>query len=388
MLVKYIEHDRAYAQSIIPSFLEELQRWVNIDSGTFDKQGIDAVGILVRSRMEQSGFVVTPNPQSVYGDNLVGVRYGHGIRRLLLIGHIDTVYPTGDVSKRPFHIDNGRAYGPGIFDMKSGILAALSALDGVGQDVLDGFASITMICNSDEEIGSPGSSALIESIARDSDVTLVFEPTRSRDTVTVARKGIVSYTLTVKGLSAHAGVMPDAGRNAILELAHLIIKLQALHNSIPTVSVNVGGVQGGGRHNVVPDHAEALFEMRAANATAFAQAKAAVAAVIAEPRIVADTEVQLIEGPQHLPLEVQKQSRFLIDIASEVGAELGFALVPLSIGGASDGNTTGGMGIPTLDGLGLIGQNSHHPEEYIDIAAIPDRLTFIMGILRRLSSYL
>ncbi len=372
------------ARELVPAFLDELRAWVNIDSGSDHKTGVDQVGALVRARFERSGFAVETHPQAVYGDNLVARRKGSGRMRLLLIGHMDTVFPVGTVAERPFTIRDGRAYGPGIFDMKSGILAGITALDLAGAETLDRFAAITFICNSDEEVGSPGSTPLIRAEASQADVVLVLEPTRDPACVTVARKGIAAYTLDVQGVSAHAGVMPEAGRNAILELAHLIIALQGLHGSLPSLSVNVGAVYADGRRNVVPDRAQAHFEMRAAEPEIFAQGQAAIEAIIAAPRVVPDTVVTLTPGPVHQPLALTEGARKLVAVAGSVGAELGLQIKPLSIGGASDGNTTGGMGIPTLDGLGLIGQNSHNPDEHIIIDAIPVRLALLAGIIRAL----
>ena len=372
------------ATAIVPAFLDELRGWVNIDSGTFDKAGVDQVGALVRHRFEHAGFAVETQPQTDYGDHLVARRTGTGALRLLLIGHMDTVYPTGAVAERPFTITDGKAYGPGIFDMKSGILAGITALDLIGAAQQERFASITFICNSDEEIGSPSSTPLVRAEAARADAVLVLEPNRQPGSVTVARKGIAAYTLTVTGLSAHAGVAPETGRNAILELAHLTVALQALNGAIPTLSLNVGAVTGGGRRNVVPAQAEALFEMRAANQAAFDAGRAAIEQIIAGPRTVPDTIATLTPGPVHLPLEYTDGARKLVAVAERAAAALHLTIHPLSIGGASDGNTTGGMGIPTLDGLGVIGMHSHHPDEHISIRAIPLRIALLAGILHEL----
>ena len=373
------------AAALVPTFLAELQTWVDIDSGSFDKAGIDQVGALVRHRFAQAGFAVTVQPETEYGDQVIARRAGKGALRLLLIGHMDTVYPAGDVALRPFSIRDGRAYGPGIFDMKSGILAGITALDLVGPAVLDQFASVTFLCNSDEEIGSPASTPLVQGLAAQADAVLVLEPTRDPNYVTVARKGIAAYTLDVAGVSAHAGVAPESGRNAILELAHLIIALQGLNGTIPTLSLNVGAVTGGGRRNVVPAQAQAIFEMRAADQEHFDAGRAAIAAIIAAPRTIAGTTATLNPGPTHLPLTFTDGARRMVALAETAAVDLGLMLRPLSIGGASDGNTTGGMGVPTLDGLGLIGQFSHHPEEHIIIDYIPIRLALLAGLIHKLS---
>jgi glutamate carboxypeptidase len=375
----------AMAISRVPAFLDELRGWVNLDSGSFDKADVDRLGAIVHRRLEAAGFAVDVHAQADYGDHLVATHEGSGTRRLLLIGHMDTVFSAGDAVQRPFAIRDGRAYGPGIFDMKSGLLAGIYALE-MAAESLGSFGRVTVLCNSDEEIGSPSSTPLVRALAGEADAVLVLEPVRAPQAVTVARKGTATYTLTVRGLSAHAGVMPDAGRNAILEMAHLIVALQGLHNSIPTVSLNVGGITGGGRRNVVPDFAEAIFEMRAATADAFAQAKAAIEALILAPRVVPDTIAVLASGPEHQPLEFTDGARRIFAIAASVASELGLHLEPISTGGASDGNTAGGMGVPTLDGLGLVGQSSHNPDEHIIIDAIPVRLALLAGLIARLAA--
>jgi len=380
-----LENDLSQAKAIQSQFLQELAELVNIDSGTDDKPGVDLVGVKLQSRMEQAGFTVTVHQEEQYGNHLVGRITGSGSRHLLLVGHMDTVYPKGEAERHPFSIRDGKAYGPGIFDMKSGVLAAITALELAGTAILQRFASITMICNSDEEVGSPSSTPLIRSIASTMDAVLVFEPSRSQNYVVIGRKGIATYTLDVTGLSSHAGVTPDTGRNAILELSHLIIQLQAIHKSIATVSVNVGAVSGGGRRNVVPAQAQALFEMRAATVEAFAAGKVAIQAVIDQPRFVPDTTVKLTSGPEHGPLQPHANSQIMVDLASKVATDFGIVLHPRSIGGASDANTTGSMGIPTLDGLGLVGQHSHNPDEHIIIDEIPQRLAFIARLIRSIA---
>ncbi len=384
-MTDFKDADVLAAEQRLPDLLDELKAWVNIDSGTDNKAGVDALSVLVAKRLEQSGFAVERIAMAQTGDQLIGRKRGNGQLRLLLVGHMDTVFPVGAAVERPFTIRDGKAYGPGIFDMKSGILAILTALDCAGAAAQNEYASITIICNSDEEIGSPTSKPYIEQLARSSDAVLVLEPTRALHTLTAARKGIAAYTLDVFGLSAHAGVMPDAGKNAILELSSLIIRLQALHKSIPTVSLNVGGVTGGGRRNVVPDRATAIFEMRAANLAAFLQAKEAIRAVVNSERLVPGVTVTLTQDPaEHLPLEPLEASAALIAEARAIMLSMGLELETLSTGGASDGNTTGGLGVPTLDGLGLIGQNSHNPDEYIQIDLIPQRVAFLIKLLRNL----
>ena len=372
------------AETAVPTFLDELARWVNCDSGTQDKAGVDRVGAMVQARFNQIGFTTEVIPQTDYGNHVVARRAGQGQARLMLIGHMDTVYQPGEAALRPFTLRDGRAYGPGIFDMKGGILLGMTALDLLGPVVLDRFGMITFLCNSDEEVGSPSSKPIVRDLAAQADAVLVLEPNRELRNITVGRKGVAPFTLTVTGLSAHAGVAPDSGRNAILEMAHLIIALQGLHKQRPSLSLNVGAVRGGANRNVVPDHCEVLFEMRAANLPTFEAGLADIQQVLAQPRHVPGTTVTLTQGPTHLPLEPSASSRHLREIALAAGEASGFTPQFISIGGASDGNTTGGMGIPTLDGLGVIGEHSHNPNECISVDQIAPRLRFLAGIIGRI----
>ena len=318
-----------------------------------------------------------------------------GAPRALLIGHLDTVFPEGTAAERPLRIDAGIARGPGVTDMKSGLLAGLYAILamlslGEGEDLSSSaagksgvelpFERLVFVANPDEEIGSISSTAVIRELALASDVCFVLECARANGDIVSARKGTVDLRLTVHGRAAHAGVEPEKGRNAILAAAHQVIELQALNGRWPGVTVNVGVLRGGTRPNVVAEEAVLEIDVRATTREALEAAEAAVRAIAAAPA-VADTRVTVEESARHWPMERLERSVRLVEHAQAIAGRLGFPLADAATGGASDANTTAGLGVPTLDGLGPIGGNDHSPAEYLEIDSIVPRTTLLAGLL-------
>lgn len=377
------------ASSLVPektvnAFLEDLRALVNINSGTYTPDGVAQVAAYMRALFEATGCEVELIPGERMGPQLIARRTGTGQGHVLIIGHMDTVFPDGEADRRPFDIHDGCAYGPGVFDMKSGLLVAAYAICGLVERDEAPWETLTMICNPDEEIGSPESHELIEAEAQKADVALVLEPTSDVARVTVARKGAATYTLEIHGVAAHAGVEPQRGRSAVLEMAHRIVALHALNGTIPGVTVNVGVVQGGERPNVVAEAAYAEIDVRAADEEGVQAIEAALAKVVADTN-VPDTTAALEGFFAHRPFTQSPRSARLFALAAEAATELGITLRGEPTGGASDGNTTAGLGIPTLDGLGLVGGLAHNPGEYVEIASIAPRIALLMGLLRRLN---
>lgn len=368
----------------VTAFLDDLRALVNINSGTYTPEGVAQVAAYMRALYEATGCAVEVIPGDKMGPQVVARRTGTGQGRVLVIGHMDTVFPDGEADRRPFEIHEGNAYGPGVFDMKSGLLVAAYAICGLVEAGEAPWQSLTVICNSDEEIGSPESHDLIEAEAKKADVALVLEPTSDPSRVTIARKGAASYTLEIRGVAAHAGVEPHRGRSAILEMAHRIVALHGLNGTIPGVTVNVGVVQGGERPNVVAESAYAEIDVRAADEDGVRAVEEALAKVVADAN-VPDTTAVLEGFFAHRPFTQSAGSERLFALAAEAAAELGITLRGEPTGGASDGNTTAGLGIPTLDGLGLVGGMAHNPDEYIELDSIAPRIALLMGILRRLN---
>ncbi|HET9979198.1 MAG TPA: M20/M25/M40 family metallo-hydrolase, partial [Ktedonobacterales bacterium] len=309
----------------VAAFLDDLRALVNINSGTYTPEGVARVADYLQPLFETMGCVVERIPGEKMGPQLVARHSGTGQGRVLIVGHMDTVFPDGEADRRPFDIHDGCAYGPGVFDMKSGLLVAIYAICGLVERDEAPWETLTMICNSDEEIGSPESHELIAAEAQQADLALVLEPTSELSRVTVSRKGAATYTLEIQGVAAHAGVEPHRGRSAILEMAHRTVALHALNGTIPGVTVNVGVVQGGERPNVVAENAYAEIDVRAADEEGVQAVEAALAKVVADTN-VPDTTATLEGYFAHRPFTQSPQSARLFALAAAAADELGIAL--------------------------------------------------------------
>lgn len=380
------------AERIMEAYLADLKAIVNIDSGTYNKAGIDRIGAYLQERFHDFGFSTYFDPQHEYGNHLVATRKGSAPNgpRILLIGHIDTVFPDGEAERRPFALGerNGMriATGPGVLDMKSGVLIGMYSLHLLINAQKDNYQSVTFICNSDEEIGSPASKPLIEELARQSDAVIVLEPGRAISTVVSSRRGSGQYRVDVQGVSAHAGVEPQRGRNAILELSHIVQAMQALHGKIPGTSLCVSVIHGGDRTNVVPDHAYCLMDVRASDEAGLRSIEAAMQKVVDAPRVVEGTQASLSGNMRCMPFERSERNALLVRCAKEVGKELGLKIEDLGSGGASDANNTSALGIPTIDGLGAGGGMAHNPDEYIELDYLPIRIALLAGLVQKIGS--
>jgi glutamate carboxypeptidase len=299
----------------------------------------------------------------------------------MLIGHMDTVFDPGTVAERPFRIDEGIAYGPGVTDMKSGLLAGLYALKAIIVE-LDGlpFERLVFVANPDEEVGSPSSTPHIRELAADMDACLVLECARANGDIVSARKGIIDTRLTVRGRAAHAGVEPEKGRSAIAEAARLVEDLHALNGRWPGVTVNVGVIRGGTRPNVVAERCELEVDVRSTSAAGLEAVEAAIGELVATTE-VPDTTIDAHLMATWAPMEKLERSGRLVEHAQAVARRLGFEVRDAATGGASDANTTSGMGVPSLDGLGPIGGNDHSPAEYLEVDSIVPRTTMLAGLL-------
>ena len=380
---------RGIAEAGLPVFLADLERLVNIDCGSYTPAGVNEVASWVAAEMAANGATVErlPDPQGRYGDTVVGTfegRLGAG-PRVLLIGHMDTVFPDGTAAERPFQIEDGNALGPGVSDMKGGLLLglravkALQSLGGGRLEVLP-FESITFVANPDEEIGSPSSTPHIRRLAETADACFVLEGARASGDFVSARKGIADLRLTVHGRAAHAGVEPEKGRNAILAGAELTRAIHALNGRWPDVTANVGVFNAGTRPNVVPDRAELQVDIRAMTAASLEAALAAIRDLAAAPA-VPDVSVEIETMHQWAPMEKLERSGRLADHVISLARRLGFETMDVATGGASDANTTSGMGVPSIDGLGPIGGLDHSPAEYLEVDSIVPRLALFAALL-------
>ena len=394
---------RAAVAAGLPGYLDDLERLVAIDSGSYTKDGVDAMGRWAADALRALGASVEVRPDATLGDTVVATFLGSGRGRVLVIAHLDTVFDPGTAAARPFRIEVDRAYGPGVCDMKAGVLAGLHALralratapgdaSAAGEAAAGGdgpaaaalpwlpLARLTFVANPDEEIGSPVSTPIIRSLAAGHDVALVLESARANGDIVSARKGNLSVRLVVHGRAAHAGVEPEKGRSAILEAAHKTIALQALNGRWPGVTCNVGVLRGGTRPNVVPDEAVLEVDLRSPTRDSLVAAEAAIRE-IAAATIVPDVTCDVVEAGRHWPMERLPETAELVAAAAAIAGALGFDLHDAATGGASDANTTAGEGLPSLDGLGPIGGLDHSPDEYIEVESIADRTALLAGLL-------
>ncbi len=372
-----------YLTPRLPEFLDQLATLSMMDCGTYDKPGVDAVGRLIRSLVEAAGAVVETSPDEKLGDSFVARWQGGGSARLLLVGHLDTVYPPGWPKDHPFHIDGDLAHGPGGADMKGGLLTGLYALGALRASGFTNFAEVAFVFNSDEEIGSPSSTPFIRRLAEGRDAVLVLEPGRANGNIVSARKGMGTFELAVTGQSAHAGVDPEKGRSAVLELAHQTIALHALANLPAGISVNVGTVSGGMRPNVVAAEASARIDLRARTVEDLDRTIAAMQA-LASARTVPGTTVTLSGKIGHQPMVRTEAIARLVALCQASARDAGFAVDETATGGGSDGNTTAAMGVPTLDALGPVGGGAHSPGEYLEVSSIVPRAAMLAGLIQRI----
>jgi glutamate carboxypeptidase len=367
-----------------PRYVADLERLVNIDCGSYTQEGVDTIGRWVAERLAAMGARVdTYGNDRGLGSTIVAELGGaHPAGPVVLcLAHLDTVFDPGTVAERPFAIRDGIATGPGVTDMKSGLLTGLYAIDAL-REVAGGLplARLVLVANPDEEIGSPVSTPHIERLARDADVCLSLECARANGDIVSSRKGNVDLLITVTGRAAHAGIEPEKGRSAILEAARLVTELHALNGRWPGTTVNVGVIAGGSRPNVVAERCTLEVDLRAPARDTLLAAEAAIRDV-ARPGAVPDVKVEVTDRGRHWPMERLERSGRLVDHAVALAGSLGFELRDCATGGASDANTTAGLGVATIDGLGPIGGLDHAPGEYLEVDSIVPRTVLLAALI-------
>jgi len=381
---------RSEAERGYPAYLGDLERLVNIDCGTYIPAGVNRVADLMQDWLGGDGWSVERihhpgSDQPPLGDLLVATLQGErrpedGGHRVLLVGHMDTVFPEGTAVERPFRTEDERAFGPGVSDMKGGLLAGLYAVRALQRIDYRDFASITYVCNPDEEIGSPFSGPYILERAKDADVCFVLEGARENGDIVSARKGVADLRILIRGRAAHAGVEPERGVSATLQAAHTTVALHELNGRWPGVTVNVGVMQGGTRPNVVAERCELHVDVRALTVRSFQEAVSTVQ-VLAQSRAVPGTEVEVVPMSGFPPMEKTDAIAVLVERAKSIAGELRFELRDAATGGASDANPVAGMGVPTLDGLGPIGGADHSPAEWLDLPSVVPRTALLAGLI-------
>jgi len=366
-------------------FVDELAALVNIDCGSYTPAGVNQVADRVAGWLAELGARVDriphrpENAERQLGDLLIGHLEGEG-PRLLLIGHMDTVFDPGTAALRPYRAVGSRAYGPGVTDMKSGLLAGLHAIGALHE--VGVRPAITFVANPDEEIGSPFSTPHIRDLATEHDAAFVLECARANGDIVSARKGIADLEVTLTGRAAHAGVEPEKGRSAILEAARQVVALHALNGRWRGVTVNAGVIQGGTRPNVVAAECSIELDLRATTTADFDTASTAVEEIVTNP-VTDGVTATLRQIAGHPPMEKSPAAARLVALAQEIATELGFSVNDSATGGASDANTTAAAGLPSLDGLGPVGGDDHSTDEWLDLDSIVPRTTLLAGLLAR-----
>lgn len=354
-----------------------VRRLAQIESPSTDKAAVDRLGSVLAGELQSLGATVTVHPQSTAGDNLFA-QWGEGSGSLLVLCHMDTVWDLGTLKRMPLVEKDGQLYGPGVFDMKGGIALFISVLSALRAQGRWPRFPMQALFTSDEETGSLTSRPLIEERARDARLVLCLEPALPNGALKTARKGTGDMTITTRGRAAHAGGDHARGRNAIEELAYHILAAQRLTDYGRGTTVNVGIVRGGTRTNVVPEEAQVEIDFRVTSAEEAARLKAWAAGL--RP-VMEGTSVKAEIALNRPPMPRSAAMIAAFQKAQSIASQIGLALVEGSTGGGSDANFVAPLGVPVLDGLGVIGDGSHSEDEHLVIASLPERAALLASLL-------
>jgi glutamate carboxypeptidase len=366
---------------LLPDMVATVRKFILAESPSLEKTAADRCSRLIAAEWRKLGAKVERLAQKHRGDHLRITCWPHGSRptgQLLVLGHYDTVYPTGTLSKMPFRIRSGKAYGPGIFDMKAGIVQALFAAYAIKDLKLALSKRIVFLWTSDEEIGSDSSRRLLENEARQSDAVCVLEPAFGpHGLLKTSRKGVGEAEIIVHGRASHAGLAPQDGINAAHELAHQITRVQKWNDLRHGVTINADIIEGGTRTNVIPERARAVLDLRATSTADMRRLERRLSSL--RP-ILKGARLEIRASFGRAPLE-RKMSAALFARAKSLAAQMGIELGECAVGGGSDGNFTAALGIPTLDGLGAVGDGAHSSREHIIVSALPSRAALLAALL-------
>jgi glutamate carboxypeptidase len=356
---------------------------VERESTSREESYLNDLAHFVARQLEMVGGEVDLIEQSGLGTHLraeFDFQHEPEARRILVIGHLDTVWPIGTIDKIPFQVtSNGRATGPGIFDMKSGIAIAIEALRAIDELRLKTQRPITVLLTCDEEIGSGSSRPLIEQEAKRAEAALVLEPPLTGGIVKTGRKGIATFTVRALGRAAHSGLDPDKGVNAIVELAYQTQRIMALNDYVHGITVNVGMFNGGTAINVVPAEATAKIDVRFWTPS---EGEKTINAIRRLTPVHPESKLEITGGINRPPMPRTEKNIALFEHARGLAAEIGFELRDQVVGGGSDGNFTAALGVPTLDGLGVDGGGAHATNEHIIVSDIPRRAALLTRLMQ------
>jgi glutamate carboxypeptidase len=370
-------HSLPYFQKLQQPMLEQLFQYVRFESPTTDKSAVDRFGKEVARDLAKIGMSIEVNEQTERGNHMIA-RYSGSLPRILLIGHLDTVWDLGTLERMPVLVKGETAFGPGIFDMKAGIVICMSALSFLREQGLN-HPEIVFLLNSDEEEGSETSQALIEREAIGARCAFVLEPAGPRNGIKTKRRGVGQYKIHITGKSAHAGVDPEKGVSAVEELARQILEVQSWNSQRPGVSVNTGVISGGTRSNVIPSQAYAIVDVRCDSP----EDSIWIQDHFSKLRVHNPSAKLEVDGGLNRPPLVRSEPVLaLYQEASRIANDFQYPVQESWTGGASDGNLTSAMGIPTLDGLGAEGEGAHALHEQISIPSLSKRANLLYHLIR------
>ena len=358
--------------------LEELLRWVEMESPTTDKPSIDRFGKALSTSLSEIGMLIEVDPQPVRGNNIIARWTGGKRPMILMIGHLDTVWGLNTLQTMPVRVEGDVAFGPGIFDMKGGILVAIEALRYIYEQKLHPV-NVTLLLTSDEEEGSTSSRALIEREARDAQCALILEPAGPNNSLKTKRRGTGDFRIQAYGKSAHAGVEPAKGVNAIQELSYQILEIQSWNQLREGIGAHVGIIHGGTRANVIPAAAEAIVDVRCDTKEDQTWLEDRFAKITPKNPLA---RIEITGGFERPPLVRTEQVLSLYREAAGIASAFDYPVTEFWTGGGSDGNFTAALGVPTLDGMGPEGEGAHAVHEQIVISSLPKRANLLYHLLR------
>lgn len=365
------------------TILKSIRELVEYETKSREESRLNDIAALLAGQLREIGGQVELIPQTGYGTHLrARFNFGHDRteRSVMVVGHLDTVWPVGALERLPFRLTpEGCAHGPGIFDMKSGVAIIIESLRTIVSRRLATKRPVTLLLTCDEEIGSRTSRPLIEEEAKNAAAALILEPPIAGGVVKTGRKGIGTFTVRALGRAAHAGLDPEKGVNAIVELAHQTLRLAALNDSERGITVSVGLIEGGSAINVVPACASAKVDVRFWTPE---DGEKLVAAIHGLTPVAAGARIEVSGGINRPPMPRSEMNIALYEHARALAAELGFDLRDAVVGGGSDGNFISAMGVPTLDGLGVDGAGAHAEHEHIVIDDIPRRAALLTRLMQ------
>ncbi|MBY7144929.1 M20 family metallopeptidase [Virgibacillus sp. NKC19-3] len=373
-----------FEEKHVNEMLEMLEKLVNTDSGSTDKAGVDRVGEILCQNYEQIGFVPKVHKSEQYGNSITLRHQDATNPDILIVAHMDTVFPAGTASERPFTIRDGKAYGPGVIDMQASQVMVFYTMKALVEQQISAYKHVEIVLNSDEELGTISSRSLIEEKAKGKKAALVVEPAREDGSVVSSRRGSGVYELHIKGRAAHSGMNPENGINAIEELAHKILAFQSLSDPDNGLHVNVGLIEGGTSVNTIAPSAKASVDVRISTASQGKTIDEQIQA-IGQQNVLDGIELTLTGGINRPPMELTDGVQKLVDIVQTKAQALGLNVGHTATGGGSDASFTAAMNVPTIDGLGPVGGKQHSSEEYLIVDSLQERMMLFCNVLQQLS---